>query len=123
MTAGQKLLESEQNGLQRSWFGPDYFAGPDGFDGYDGPMAPMASMVASMASMAPMAWMDLTAPELNVGILQLSLHLAATPRDNDGSRSLRRVVRIGGMRAESSCNIGGERDEGLPFLTGEERVD
>ena len=46
--------------------------------------------------------------------LQLSLHLAATPSENDGSRSLRRVVRIGGMRAEGSCKIGGERAEGLP---------
>ena len=71
-------------------------------------MAPMASMmVASMASMASTAWMDLTARELNVGFLQLSLQLAAAPRENDGSRSLRRVVRIGGMRTEGSCKIGG----------------
>ena len=87
-------------------------------------MAWMAWMVvASMASMASMAWMDLTAPELNVGILELSLQLAAIPRENDGSRSLRRVVRIGGMRAEGSCKIGGERSEVLLFKIGEERVD
>ena len=39
MTAGQKQLESEQNGLQGSWSGPDFFVGPDGcgcVDGYDG---------------------------------------------------------------------------------------
>ena len=53
----------------------------------------------------------------------MSLHSAATPRENDGSRSLRRVVKIGGMRAEGFCKIGGERAEGLPCKIGEERVD
>ena len=47
-------------------------------------------------------------------LLLMSLHSAATPRENDGSRSLRRVVKIGGMRAEGVCKIGGERAEGLP---------
>ena len=112
MTAGRKLLESEQMDCRGAGL---VQTTSRVLTAVVAPMAPMASMVlASVASMAPMAWMDLMAPELSVGILQWSLQLAATPWENDGSRSLRRVVRIGGMRAEGSCKIGGERVDGLP---------
>ena len=56
-------------------------------------------------------------------VLLMSLHSAATPRENDGSRSFRRVVKIGVMRAEGFCKIGGERAEGLPCKIVAERVD
>ena len=45
-------------------------------------------------------------------VLLMSLSLGATARENDGSRSLRRMVKIGGKRAE-----------GLPGKIDEERVD
>ena len=83
-----------------------------------------------------MVWSALVAPTLRIKpfvlllfrcflgtVLQMSLHSAAIPRENDGSRSLRRVVKIVGMRAEGFCKIGGERAEGLPCKIGEERVD
>ena len=53
----------------------------------------------------------------------MSLHPDATPRESDRSRSLRRVVKIDGVRADGSCKNGGERVEGLPCKIGEERVD
>ena len=95
-------------------------------------MAPMASMV--LASVAcerereRVQWLGahLSHPTLRIKpfvlllfrcllgtVLLMSLHSAATPRENDGSRSLRRVVKIGGMRAEGFLKIGGERAEGL----------
>ena len=132
MSAGQKLLEVSKwiAGVIRttSWV----------------LMASMASMASMVASMAPMAGMDLMALELKserecsglvstcciplrikpfvlllfrcpLGtVLLMNLHLAATQRENDGSRSLRRVVKIGGVRAEGSCKIGGERVDGVP---------
>ena len=78
--------------MQRSWFGPDDFvgfAGCGGFDGFDGfrwlSMAPMASR----ATVVPEAVGALLAPKLNVGTPQPRLQLAATPRESDGSSSLR----------------------------------
>ena len=47
-------------------------------------------------------------------VLRMSLHPAATPRENDRSRSLRRAVKFGGARAELlPCKIGEERVDGL----------
>ena len=104
----------------------------------------MASMASSMDLMAPelksererrVQWFGehLLHPTLRIKpfvlllfrcplgtVLPMSLHLAATPRENDGSRSLRRVVKIGGMRAEGFLKIGGERAEGLLCKIGEE---
>ena len=58
-------------------------------------------------------------------VLLMSLHVAATPRENDGSRRLRRVIKL--VECEllvffflQNC---GERAEGLPGKIGEERVD
>ena len=56
----------------------------------------MASMVAVTA---------LLAPKLTKGILQPRSQLAATPRETDGFRSLRRVDKIGGMRAEIPAKL------------------
>ena len=56
-------------------------------------------------------------------VLLKSLHPDATPREMDRSRSLRRVVKIGGVRPEGFCKTGGERAEGLLCKIGEERVD
>ena len=85
-------------------------------------VASMASM-ALMASMAPIAQMAtmvlvssaaLMAPKLTVGILKTCLQVAATPRDTDGYRRLRRVDKIAGKRDEGlPRKIDGERDEGL----------
>ena len=76
-------------------------------------LAVVASMapVASMATMVPEAVTALLAPKLTFGILQPRLQLAATPRETDGFRSLRRVDKIGGMQAD-----------GLFFKIGEERA-
>ena len=56
-------------------------------------------------------------------VLLMSLHPDATPRESVRSRSLRRVVKIDGVRADGSCKIGDERVEGLLCKIGEERVD
>ena len=56
-------------------------------------------------------------------VLLMSLHPDATPREKDRSRSLRRVAKIDGVRADGCCKIGGERGEGWPCKIGEERVD
>ena len=56
-------------------------------------------------------------------VLLMSLHPDATPREKDRSRSLRRVAKIDGVRADGCCTIGGERAEGLNCKIGEERVD
>ena len=53
----------------------------------------------------------------------MSLHPDATPMEKDRSRSLRRVDKIGGVRADGCCKIGDDRAEGLPCKIGEERVD
>ena len=65
----------------------------------------------------------LLAPKLTKGILQPRLQLAATPRETDGFRSIRRVDKFGGMRAEGSCKIDGGRADGLFYKIGEERAD
>ena len=85
-------------------------------------MAPMASK-ASMATMVPEAVAALLAPKLGTGTPQPRLQLAATPKESDGSGSLRWVDKIGGMRAEGSCKIDGERAGGLFYKIGEERAD
>ena len=65
----------------------------------------------------------LLAPKLTKGILQPRLQLAATSRETDGFRSLRRVDKNGGTRAEGSCKSDGERAGGLFYTIGEERAD
>ena len=42
-------------------------------------------------------------------VLLMSLHPDATPREKDRSRSLRRVAKIDGVRADGWCKTGGER--------------
>ena len=116
MTAGQKLLESEQmdcRGVELAQTTSLVL------------LAVVASMapMASMATMVPEAVVALLAPKLNVGIPQPRLQPTATLRESDESRSLRRVDRIGGMRAEGSCKIDGERADGLFSKFGEERAD
>ena len=53
----------------------------------------------------------------------MSLHPDTTPKENDRSRRLRRVVKNDGVRADGFCKIGGERAEGLPRNMSEEGVD
>ena len=104
MTDGQKLLANEQMDCSRAGLAQ---ASPLVLMASMATMAPMAPMfsMASMATMVPEAVTALLASKLTIGILQLRLQLAATPRETDGFRSLRRVDKIGGMRAEGSCNI------------------
>ena len=106
MTDGQKLLANEQMDCSRAGLAQA------------SPLVPMAvvasvaSMVASMALMATMVPEAVTAslaPKLTFRILQPRLQLAATPRETDGFRSLRLVDKIGGMRAECTYQIDGER--------------
>ena len=113
MTAGQKLLESEQMECRGAGLVQATSMAP---------MASMASMapMASMATMFPEAVTVLLVPKLNIRIPQPRLQLAATPRQTYGSRSLRRVDRIGGMRAESSCKIDGEPADRLFYKIGEQ---
>ena len=82
-------------------------------------MTPMVSM----ATMVPEAVTALLEPKLTLGILQPRLQLAATPRETDGFRSLRRVDKTVGMRNEGSCKIDGERADGLSCKIDEERSD
>ena len=63
-----------------------------GFDGDDGFDEAVAALLA---------------PKLNVGIPQPRFQLAATPRETDGSRSLRRVDRIRESGGEGSCGLNG----------------
>ena len=100
---GRKLLESEQVDCRRVVLAL---------------MASLASVasMASMATMAPVAPMALMAPKPTLNILKTCLQLTATPRERDGSISLRRVDKIAGNRVEGfSYKIGGERAEGLSY--------
>ena len=42
---------------------------------------------------------------LHGAVLLMSLHLDATPRESDRSRSLRRVVKFDGVRGDGSCKM------------------
>ena len=122
MTAGQKLLETEQMDCRGAGLVQTTSLVPLAVVALMATMASIAPM-ASMATMVLEAVAALLTPKLNVGIPQPRLQLAATPRESDGSRSLRRVDRIGGMRAEGSCKIDGERGDGLFYKIVQERAD
>ena len=132
MTAGQKLLESEHMDCRRAGVVQTTSCVRMAVVASMAPKAPMAWMdlvaLELKSEREKVQWFGehLLRPTLRIKpfvllffrcplgtVLLMSLHSAATPRENDGSRSLRRV-KIGGMRAEGSCETGGERAEGLP---------
>ena len=91
MTDGQKLLANEQTDCSRAGLAQASPLVPIAVVAWMASMAPMAPM----APMVPEAVTPLLAPTPTIGILQPRLQLAATPRETDGFRSLRRVDKIG----------------------------
>ena len=73
--------------------------------------------MASMATMVLEALTALKTSKLTMEILKTCLQLAATPRDTEEFRSLRRVDKIVGKRDEGlPCKFDGERADGLSCI-------
>ena len=78
------------DGLQLGCCGSDCFNGSDGFDDVDGAMEWWCRVVK------PFRWLRSWASQAIGKFLKTSLQMMTTPREADGSRSLRRVDKIDG---------------------------